>query len=51
MKSWTFTGSGAPLGCHSAPPFLNGPTFSFFLASTLITGSPASMWSLAWALM
>ena len=39
MKSWTFTGSGAAAGCHSRPFFLNGPAFSFFLASTLMAGS------------
>ena len=40
MKSWTLTCSGCPAGRHSLPPFLYGPTSSFFLVSTLITGSP-----------
>src|SRR5674476_1163924 len=52
MKSWTLTCSGSPAGCHSLPPFLYGPTSSFFLVSTLITGSPAvrccPAWSLRW---
>ena len=39
-KSWITTSSGSPLGCHSRPPFLNGPTSSFFLVSTEITGWP-----------
>src|SRR5580704_6064879 len=38
-KSWITTSSGSPLGCHSRPPFLNGPTSSFFLVSTDINGS------------
>ena len=33
---------GRPSGRHSRPPFLNSPTSSFFLVSTLITGSPAA---------
>src|SRR5207247_10973684 len=37
-KSWTLTGSGCPLGCHSRPPFLKLPTNSFFLVSTETTG-------------
>ena len=40
-KSWVFTRSGLPAGCHSRPPFLNCPTSSFFLVSTVITGCPA----------
>ena len=40
MKSCTLTRSGWPRGSHSRPPFLNWPTSSFFLVSTLITGSP-----------
>ena len=31
---------GAPLGRNSRPPFLKGPTSSFFFVSTEITGSP-----------
>jgi len=34
--------SGSPLGAYSAPPLEYVPTFSFFLESTEITGSPAS---------
>ena len=40
MKSWTLTGSGWPLGCHSRPPLWKSPTSSFFLVSTEMTGSP-----------
>ena len=39
-KSCTSTCSGAPLGRNSRPPFLKGPTSSFFFVSTEITGSP-----------
>ena len=46
-KSWTLTRSGCPLGRHSAPPLAKLPTFSFFLASTDTTGSPASRCSRA----
>ena len=35
-------GSGSPLRWYSAPPLLYRPTFSFFLVSTEMTGSPAS---------
>ena len=34
--------AGSPLGRQSQPPFSNSPTFSFFLVSTLITGSAVS---------
>ena len=37
MKSWTFVGTGEPLGWYSRPPFLNSPTSSFFFVSTEIT--------------
>ena len=33
---------GLAPGCHSAPPLANWPTFSFFLASTEMTGSPVA---------
>ena len=39
------------LGRHSRPAFLNSPTSSFFLVSTLITGSPLSWWARACPLM
>ena len=45
-KSWVRTPAGSPLGRHSRPPFLNSPTFSFFLVSTLITGSAAALMGL-----
>jgi hypothetical protein len=35
-----FTSCGLPFGRHVRPAFLKGPTNSFFLASTEITGSP-----------
>jgi hypothetical protein len=40
-KSWVPTRIGSPLGSHSRPLFLKGPTSSFFV-STLITGAPPS---------
>src|SRR5674476_72017 len=48
-KSWTLTRSGVPAGAYSRPLFLNAPTSSFFLASTLTTGWPASACSVTWA--
>ena len=42
-KSWTRTGSGSPLRRSSRPPFLKSPTNSFFLVSTEIAGSPATI--------
>ena len=41
-KSCTLTRSGRPFGRHSAPPLAKLPAFSFFLASTEMTGWPAS---------
>ena len=41
-KSWTLTRSGWPAGRHPAPPLANSPIFSFYLASTEMTGSPAA---------
>ncbi len=46
-KSCVLTLTGCPAGCHSCPAFLQSPISSFFLLSTLITGSPASLWSRA----
>jgi hypothetical protein len=40
-KSWSRTLTGAPDGAHSRPGRAKGPICSFFLVSTLITGSPA----------
>ena len=42
---------GLPGRAHSAPPFLKFPSFSFFFASTLITGLPSSWNAVTWALM
>jgi len=39
------------VGAHSRPPFLNSPISSFFLVSTLITGSPAAIAAFATSLM
>src|SRR5215469_2558091 len=41
-KSLVFTSCGFPCGRHVRPAFLKGPTNSFFLASTEITGSPVA---------
>src|SRR5947209_1747943 len=46
-KSWVRTAAGWPLGRHSRPALANSPTSSFFLVSTLITGSPLSWWGRA----
>ena len=43
--------TGWPWGRHSRPAFLNSPTSSFFLVSTLITGSAVSWWALTCSLM
>ena len=51
MKSCVRTGTGLPLGRYSFPPLAKSPTSSFFLVSTLITGSPASWWARACSLM
>src|SRR5687767_9395857 len=48
-KSCTRTGSGWPLGRSSRPPFLNGPTSSFFLASTEMAGCPAATCRCTWS--
>jgi hypothetical protein len=50
-KSCVRVATGWPSGRHSRPAFLNSPTSSFFLVSTLITGSPASWRALACSLM
>ena len=50
-KQWSRTCTGSPLGRHSAPACAYSPTCSFFLASTLITGSPAARCSFACAAM
>src|SRR5664279_546308 len=39
-KSWTLVLVGSPLGSHSRPAARKFPISSFFLVSTLITGSP-----------
>src|SRR5271163_346478 len=41
-KSWSRTRTGSPFGRHSRPFCAYCPTCSFFLASTLTTGSPAA---------
>ena len=45
------TSTGRPLGSNSRPTALKSPTSSRFLASTLITGSPAAIASLTVSLM
>ena len=50
-KSWSRTRTGSPFGRHSRPCRAYGPTCSFFLASTLTTGSPAAMNAFAVPLM
>ena len=51
MKSCVRTGTGLPWGRYSFPPLAKSPTSSFFLVSTLITGSPASWQARACSLM
>ena len=50
-KSCVRTAAGWPFGRHSRPAFANSPISSFFLVSTLITGSPLSWWARACSLM
>jgi len=50
-KLWSSTRTGSPLGRHSRPAAGNCPSCSFFFASTLMTGSPASWWALTCSLM
>ena len=45
------TSAGLPLGRHSRPPLAYFPTSSFFLVSTLITGSPGLLMTRACSLM
>ena len=50
-KSWSRTRTGSPLGRQDRPRLPYCPTCSFFLVSTLITGSPAARNSFARSLM
>src|SRR5437016_6868322 len=44
-KSWDRTVTGSPASAHSRPSCPKFPTFSLFLESTLITGSPDARYS------
>src|SRR6266513_5476553 len=50
-KSCVRVATGWPVGRHCRPAFLNSPISSFFLVSTLITGSAVAWWALTCSLM